>query len=117
VFIQELNKADADGISYKSIASILSPFLQALGTCKNRTLTQRVIEKVFEPLLDNNVTPENKSSDENETDDSSSEINYDPQKGTKWVDGGKLPPKTQKEIQKMLDQRFHFANFNILLYS
>jgi hypothetical protein len=107
VFIQELNKADADGISYKSIASMLSPFLQALGTCKNRTLTQRVIEKVFEPLR----------SDENETDDSSSEINYDPQKGTKWVDGGKLPPKTQKEIQKMLDQRFHFANFNILLYS
>jgi len=25
-------------------------------------------------------------------------VNYDPKKGKKWVDGGKLPPKTQKEI-------------------
>lgn len=54
------------------------------------------MEKVFEPLLENNVTPDNKESD-GETDDSSSEVNYDPKLG-KYVDGGKLPPKTQKEI-------------------
>ena len=116
VFLQELNKVDAENISYGNLASLLSSFLHALGNCKNRTLRERIIEKVFEPLLENNVTPDNKDSSEGETDDSSSEINYDPKKG-KYVDGGKLPPKTQKEIQKMIDQRFHFPNFNILLYS
>lgn len=55
----------------------------------------RIIEKVFYPLLENNVTPE--GANESDTDESSSEINYDPKKG-KWVDGGKLHPKTQKEI-------------------
>ena len=47
------------------------------------------------PLLENNVTvteePKSESSDSDE------EINYDPAKG-KWVDGGKLHPRTQKEI-------------------
>ena len=74
----------------------MSPFLHALGNCRNRTLRERIVEKVFEPLLENNVTPDNKESD-GETDDSSSEVNYDPKLG-KYVDGGKLPPKTQKEI-------------------
>ena len=54
--------------------------------------------------------------DQEDTDESSTEINYDPKKG-KWVDGGKLHPKTFKEVQKLIDQRFHFKNFNILLYS
>lgn len=91
VFIQELNKVDAESISYTALASLLSPFLHALGNCRNRTLRERIVEKVFEPLLENNVTPENKESD-GETDDSSSEVNYDPKLG-KYVDGGKLPPK------------------------
>jgi hypothetical protein len=82
---------------------------------KNTILLNRLEEKVFSPLLDNNITPENKS-DEEDTDDSSSEINYDPKLG-KWVDGGKLHPKTFKEVQKLIDQRFHFPNFNILLYA
>lgn len=73
-----------------------------MGLCKNRTLTQRILEKVFSPLLENNITPDNAPS-EDDTDESSSEINYDPNRGTKWVDGGKLPPKTQKEIQKIID--------------
>jgi Nucleolar protein,Nop52 len=57
VFLQELNKVDADSISYKDLAQLLSPFLYALGNCRNKTLTQRILEKVFNPLLDNNVTP------------------------------------------------------------
>ena len=100
VFLQELNKVDSENISYKAIAELLSPFLTALGKCKNKTLTSRIIEKIFSPLLENNVTPDKQS--ESDTDESSSEINYDPKKG-KYIDGGKLPPKTQKEIQKMLD--------------
>ena len=91
VFLQELNKVDAEGISYLNLATLLEPFLYALGNCSNTILLQRLREKVFAPLLENNVTPEEK--EQEDTDDSSAEINYDPKKG-KWVDGGKLPPKT-----------------------
>ena len=115
IFLQELNKTDAENISFVNIAKILRPFLKALSNCKNRIVLNRLEEKVFAPILDNNITPEGDKSDD-ETDDSSSEINYDPKRG-KWVDGGKLHPKTQKEVQKLIDQRFHFPNFNILLYA
>jgi hypothetical protein len=91
VFLQELNRVDAEGISYKAIADLLSPFLSTVGNCKNKTLVARIVEKVFYPLLENNITPKGES--EGETDESSSEVNYDPKKG-KWIDGGKLPPKT-----------------------
>jgi Nucleolar protein,Nop52 len=96
VFIQELNKADSEGISYSSLACVLEPFLQTLGTCRNGTLKERIIEKVFDPILENNVT-QSESENEGDTDESSSEINYDPRKG-KYVDGGRLNPKTQKEV-------------------
>lgn len=113
VFLQELNKVDAETLSYKDLAGLLEPFLYAMGNCRNHILLDRIEEKVFEPMLVNNVTPEEENSDD--TDDS--EINYNPNLGKKWVDGGKLHPKTQKEVQKLIDQRFHFPSFNILLYS
>lgn len=43
------------------------------------------------PLLENNVTEEEKSDESQEEDYEN--INYDPQLG-KWVDGGKLHPRT-----------------------
>lgn len=98
VFLQELNKTDGEQISCSNIAALLGPFLQALATCRNVILLRRIEEKVFHPMLDNNVTPVTQDgASGDDTDDSSSEINYDPKRG-KWVDGGKLPPKTQKEI-------------------
>lgn len=33
------------------------------------------------------------------------------------IDGGKLPPKTQQEIQDMLNQKYVFDSFNILIYA
>ena len=33
------------------------------------------------------------------------------------VDGGKMNPRTQKEIQDMLNQKFVFSGFNILIYA
>ena len=111
VFLQELNKVDAQEISNNDLSSILEPFLHSLGHCENKILIERIIEKLFTPLLENNVTTEKEESEESEEE----EINYDPKKG-KWVDGGKMNPKVQKEIRKMLDFRFVFPNFNILLY-
>ena len=97
MYIQEINKADGENISYIHLAALLQPFLHTLGNCKNRIMLNRIVEKVFGPVLENNVTPSNEDEGDEDTEDSSSEINYDPKKG-KWVDGGKLHPKTQKEV-------------------
>jgi hypothetical protein len=102
VFLQELNKTDSEGISFTQIAALLQPFLHSLANLKSNIVLQRIEDKVFGPLLENNVTPDNKSDGEEDTDDSSSEINYDPKRG-RWVDGGKLHPKTYEEVKKMVD--------------
>ncbi len=56
IFLQELNKSDSLDISNQHLSSILEPFLQAVAHGKNKILTLRIIEKVFTPLLENNVT-------------------------------------------------------------
>jgi hypothetical protein len=97
VFLQELNKVDAQEISYVNLAALLEPFLFAVANCRNKILVQRIIERIFSPILENNITILNDEDSENKDEDQNEEINYDPKLG-KWVDGGKLPPKTFKEI-------------------
>jgi len=81
-----LNKVDSEDISFMNLSSILEPFLYAMARCRNRVLVDRIKERIFIPILENNVTQDmEESSDE---DDKNEE-----QEG-KWVDGGKLPPKT-----------------------
>ncbi len=112
IFLQELNKADATDISNKSLSSILEPFLHTVANGRNKILTMRIIERVFTPLLENNVTHKEEASSDSEEE----VINYDPKKG-KYIDGGKMNPKTQREVQKLIDAKFVFPNFNILLYA
>jgi hypothetical protein len=109
IFLQELNKSDSHDISLVHLSQILEPFLYSVANCRNKILIQRIVDKIFMPLLENNVTIHQ------ETDESEEEevINYD----EKWVDGGKMSKKTLKEVQKLIDQRFNFPNFNILLYA
>ena len=60
--------------------------------------------------MENNKTQKEESSDDE----------AEMAKKEKWhrtVDGGKLPPKTQKEIQEILDTKYIFNSFNILLYA
>jgi len=64
----------------------------ALSNCRNRILVQRIIDKIFIPLLENNVTSSQESEKEDESEEEE-EINYDKNRG-KWVDGGKLHPRT-----------------------
>nr|AAF25621.1 unknown protein [Sterkiella nova] len=113
VFLQELNRSDSLNISLSNLSSMLDPFLKAIATCSNRILVNRILEKVFEPLLENNVTQPETSENEDSEDET---YNYDATKG-KTYDGGKMNPKTQKEVQKLVDLRFTFPNFNILLYA
>jgi hypothetical protein len=89
VFLHELNKSDSLSISYKDLSSILEPFLHAVANGRNKILIQRIIEKVLTPLLENNVTQHDKSSEDEEEE----VVNYDPKKG-KYIDGGKMNPKT-----------------------
>lgn len=75
-----------------NLASILEPFLYAVGNCTNKIIVHRIIEKIFNPLLENNITITDEDTKEDEEEEEVVE-NYDPKKG-KWIDGGKLPPKT-----------------------
>lgn len=68
------------------------------------------MENIFRPLLENNKTiPEPTSSDEEEM------IKKDHYH--RHVDGGKMNPRTVREIQNMLDQKYVFSCFNILIYA
>jgi len=47
---------DSKEISYENLSSLLEPFLKALAKSQNTILRQRIKEKVFEPLFENNIT-------------------------------------------------------------
>jgi hypothetical protein len=70
---------------------LLEPFLKALSCIQNREVKDRIIEKIFHPILENNKTmPEPASSDEEEM---AKKEHYH-----RHVDGGKMNPRTVKEI-------------------
>jgi len=86
VFVQELNNVDQDA-SLEILTMILDPFLKALGKLTNGELKERITDNIFKPLLENNKTQKEESSEDEEAF----------AKKEKWhrtVDGGKLPPKT-----------------------
>ena len=82
-----------------------------LSTSSSRETRERVTEKIFHPLLENNVTQKEVDSEEERLELEKREHYH------RHVDGGKLPPKTVKEIEKMLDQKYVFPAFNILIYA
>lgn len=61
-----MNNVDS-GASLERIAAILDPFLKALGLLSNGEIKDRIIEKIFHPVLENNKTERvDDSSDEEE---------------------------------------------------
>ena len=74
-------------------------------------LKDRIRNVIFTPLLENNKTE--RVVDEEEEAERMRQAEYK----HRYVDGGKLPPKTQKEIDDMLDIKYVFSAFNILLYA
>ena len=71
----------------------------------------RIRDVIFTPLLENNKTE--KIVDEEEEAERMRQAEYK----HRYVDGAKLPPKTQKEIDDILDTKYVFSAFNILLYA
>lgn len=110
VFIAELNKVCPD-CSLDNIAALLQPFLYALGQLDDCQLKNRIKEVVFTPLLENNKTE--RVVDEEEEEERLRQAEYK----HRYVDGAKLPPRTQKEIDAVLDTKYVFSAFNILLYA
>lgn len=97
-------------ISLETIADLLHPFLKALGSIENREVKDRIKENIFKPLLENNKTKQDHtSSDEEEL---QKREHYH-----RHVDGGKMHPRTVKEIQGMINVNYVFSAFNILIYA
>ena len=105
IFIEELNKADGQEISNESLIQLLDPFLKVLATSNNFIIKERIMDHIFNPLMENNTTP-----------------TYTEWLETKpeqkpWIDGGKLSISTKKEVLEVINQKFSFPNFNILLFA
>ena len=107
MFIPELGKIDKDGISLDQISALTKPFLTALAKSEQDALKERIIERVFEPLLESNVT-------EKDSDDSSSSSE---EENLALVDGGKLSKRSRKAVKAVIDEKYIFPAFNILIYA
>ncbi len=115
VFLEELNNVDAEQISTVNLSLLLEPFLQSLSQCENVILTQRIKDKIFLPLLENNITPLVDEEDQVvPVQKEEPKLNGEP---PKWIDGGKLKASTQKEIEQLMNKKYQFPNFNILLFA
>ena len=67
-------------------------------------MRDRIVEHVFDPLLESNVTMP-------DSDDSSAEEDLSK------VDGGKLSKKSRKAVRAIINQKYVFPSFNILIYA
>lgn len=106
IFIQELNKTKSE-CSLDIIAQLLDPFLRSLGQLESGEIKERIISKIFRPLLENNKTQDLPDEEEME----------EAERKHRFVDGAKLPPQRRLEIQRMLDTKYIFPCFNILVYA
>jgi len=103
VFLPELCKVDS-GVSLVLLQKLLQPFLTALSMSDSAVLKERIRIRIFEPLLESNVTMPD-SSDESSDEDLTQ------------VDGGKLSKRTRKEVSKLINTKYVFPAFNILIYA
>ena len=79
--------------------------MSTLALSNQLELKERIREQIFTPLLESNVTIP-------DSDDSSSE-----EENLAHVDGGKLSKRSRKTVMALINKRYVFPNFNILLYA
>jgi len=92
VFVPELGKIDKDGITLDQLASLLKPFMTALAKSNQDLLKERIVEHVFDPLLESNVTQPD--SDESETSE---------EENLALVDGGKMSKRSRKAVEAIVN--------------
>ena len=105
VFVPELGKIDKDGISLDQIGALLKPFLKALAQSEQSLLKERIMDHIFDPLLESNVT-------QKDSDDSESE-----EENLALVDGGKMSKRSRKAVEAVVNQKYVFPAFNILIFA
>ena len=71
-------------------------------------LRDRIVERIFEPLLESNVTLP-------DSDDSSGEESEE--ENLALVDGGKMSKRSRKEVEALINEKYIFPAFNILIYA
>lgn len=81
-----MNKTN-ENASLETLNGLLDPFLKCLAQLKKSELKERIISNIYHPLLENNKTVVEESSEDEEA-MAKKEHLY------RTVDGGKLPPKT-----------------------
>jgi len=80
--------------------------MTAMAKSDQAAFKERIVERVFEPLLESNVT----SPDSDESEESEEE-------NLALVDGGKLSKRSRKAVKAIIDQKYIFPAFNILIYA
>jgi len=69
VFLPELCKSDGPYIGFETIAQLINAFLHTAATTKSKVLAERIKEKVFDSLLESNVTLPDESEIDSEEED------------------------------------------------
>lgn len=110
VFVAEMNNIDSKA-SLERLAALLDPFLKALGQLSNGEIKERIIENIFHPLLENNKTEVVEDSSDEEERFKRLEHRH------RYVDGGKMNPRTQKQVSELVNRKYVFSGFNILIYA
>lgn len=78
--------------------------MHTLANSVSSLLRERLIDSIFHPLLESNVTQDSDSEDSEPED-------------LKAVDGGKMSKKTRKAVKALINQKYVFENMNILMYA
>lgn len=112
IFVLELGKIDSKTISMDQMAALLDPFMVTVARSNSEVLKMRIIEKVFLPLLESNVTVPDSDDDTSESEKEESE-----EEDLALVDGGKLSRRTRKAVLALINEKYVFKNFNILIYA
>ena len=58
-----MNKVDSNA-PLETLASLLEPYLKAIGAISNKELKERISDNIFKPILENNKTPRDESDEE-----------------------------------------------------
>lgn len=114
IFVVELGKIDSKNISMDQMAALLDPFMVTISRSNSEVLKMRIIEKVFLPLLESNVTVPDSDDD---TSDSDKEEQESEEEDLALVDGGKMSRRTRKAVLALINEKYVFKNFNILIYA
>lgn len=91
------------------IGALLKPFLSALALSPLHVVKERIVDRIFDPLLESNVTAP-------DSDETSDEVESE-EENLAHVDGGKMSKRSRKAVEALANEKYTFPAFNILIYA